>query len=402
MSDTPHPASTLPLAGIRVLDFGRYIAGPYCAAILAEYGAEVIRIERRGGGEDRFTWPLAAGCDGGAQFLQVNRNKRSMTLDPTSERGREIVRKLVATADVVLANVPPQTLASMRLDIDSLRAVKPDVILVVGTAYGPRGPFRERVGFDSVGQVMSGAAYLSGTEDRPSRSHAPWVDFGTAAHLACGTLLALMARERTGKGQVVEGALLGTALTVNDAMLIEQAVIARNRKPSGNRVQTNAPTDLFQTRDGWITCQVVSDPLFKRWARLMGEEVWLTDPRFRGDAARGDDRDVICERMARWCRERTNEEAIAELGKAMIPSAPVLTPQAALDHPAVREMGLFEQVDYPGLPRPAPVAKVPLWLSETPGRAERAPTVGEHTDRILTELGYSAAEIEALRRDGVV
>jgi crotonobetainyl-CoA:carnitine CoA-transferase CaiB-like acyl-CoA transferase len=402
MSDTQAAGSALPLAGVRVLDFGRYIAGPYCAAILAEYGAEVIRIDKRGGSEDRFMWPLAEGCDGGAQFLQVNRNKLSLTLDPMTDRGREIVRKLVATADVIIANVPPQTLSAMRLDIDSLRAVKPDIILVLGTAYGTRGPFRDRVGFDSVGQVMSGAAYLSGTHERPARFQGPWVDFGTAAHLACGTLLALMARQKTGKGQVVEGALLGTALTVNDAVLVEQAVIAKNRVPSGNRGQANAPTDLFRTRDGWIACHVIGEPLFKRWARLMGEEHWQTDPRFRSDAERGDNRDSICERMGQWCAGRTTQEAIDELGEAMIPAAPVLTPQGALDHPAVRGMELFQQLDYPGLPGPAPVAKVPLWLSETRGRADRAPTAGEHTDGVLAQLGYSVADIEELRRTRVI
>ena len=150
------------LAGFRVLDFGRYIAGPYCAALLADLGADVIRIERRGGGEDRWVAPV--GPDGvGAMFLVMNRNKRAMSLDPASPEGREIVKKLVATADVVVANLPPEVLRSLALDLDSLRAVKPDIILTTVTAFGAGGPWSHKHGFDGIGQVMSGSAYLTGT-----------------------------------------------------------------------------------------------------------------------------------------------------------------------------------------------------------------------------------------------
>src|SRR5262245_58096621 len=212
------------LHGIRVLDFGRYIAGPYCAALLAEQGAEVIRVEKRGeGSEDRVQAPITQGGDGGL-FMQMNRNKLGITLDPMKGEGREIAHKLVATADVVIANLPPQTLQAMRLDYDSLKTVKPDIILTTATAYGRGGPYSDRVGFDGIGQVMCGAAYLTGDdEDSPVRFQAPWVDFGTALHCAFGTMAALMHRKATGRGQWVEGALLGTALTVANSALIEQA-----------------------------------------------------------------------------------------------------------------------------------------------------------------------------------
>ena len=280
------PARGTVLRGIRVLDFGRYIAGPYCAALLAEHGAEVIRVERRGGGEDRWVQPVAAGGEG-TLFLQVNRNKRSMTLDPTTLEGREVVRRLVATADVVVANLPPQTLIAMGLDYQSLVAVKPDVILTTTTAYGRGGPYSDRVGFDMVGQAMSGAVYLSGDPGEPRRATVPWVDFGTALHAAFGTMVALLSRQQTGKGQVVEGSLLATALSLNNATLIEQAVLETNRLPTGNRSQTSAPADVFRTEDGWIVCQVLGPSQFGRWARLMGEDHWLSDPRFADDLSRG-------------------------------------------------------------------------------------------------------------------
>jgi len=390
------------LAGIRVLDFGRYIAGPYCAALLAEYGAEVIRIEKREGSEDRFVAPVGAGGEG-ALFMQMNRNKLSMTLDPMTPDGQEIVRRLVATADVVVANLPPQTLAAMRLDYESLVATKPDIILTTSTAYGREGPFVDRVGFDGVGQVMSGAVYMTGTPDQPYRAGVAWVDFTTALHCAFGTMAALMARKETGRGQKVEGALLASAVTLTNAMLIEQAVIEANRVPTGNRGQTAAPVDLYRTRDGWIICQVVGQPLFKRWARLMGEPHWLTDPRFKDDLARGEHGEIISARMQEWCGERRTEDALDILGREKIPAAPVLTPQEVLDHPQVRAMGLLQPTSYPGLARPAPIAKAPLWLSATPGSIRRRPPLlGEHTDAIMAALGYGAAEIAEFRQRGAI
>lgn len=390
------------LEGIRVLDFGRYIAGPYCATLLAEYGAEVIRIEKRDGSEDRFQAPVAETGEG-ALFLQINRNKLGLTLDPMVPDGQEIVRKLVATADVVIANLPPQTLSAMKLDYESLQAVKPDIILTTVTAYGRGGPYSDRVGFDGIGQVMSGAVYMTGTEDQPYRAQVPWVDFGTALHCAFGTMAALMARKATGKGQWVQGALLATAVTFGNALLIEQGVIQANRVPTGNRGQTSGPVDIYRTKDGWILCQVVGNPLFKRWAKLMGEEHWLTDPRFKDDIARGDNGVVISERMGRWCAERTSADALEILGAAKIPAGPVLKPQQTLDDPHIKAMGFFQHTEFPGAPRPAPLAKVPVWLSETPGSIRhRAPTLGEHTDRILTELGYDTRAIAALREKRVI
>ena len=390
------------LDGIRVLDFGRYIAGPYCAALLADLGADVIRIEKVAGSEDRYIVPVTE--DGqGTTFLQMNRNKRGMTLNPTKPEGREIVRRLVATADVVVANLPPPTLVAMGLDYDTLKSIKPDIILATTSAYGHGGPYSDRVGFDGIGQAMSGAMHLSGHADEPMKTYHPWVDFGTALYSALGTVSALMARGKTGAGQMVETSLLGTALTFNNSAVIEQAVIAPDRVGTGNRGQTAGPADTFPTQDGWVLAQVVGQPLFERWARLMGENNWLTDPRFKDDQGRGDNGEALSARMAQWCAARTSAQCIAALNEARIPCGPVLTPQQVLGDPHIVAKQFMKEIDYPGLPRPAPVARTPVNLTGTPVIDEtRAPTLGEHADEILAELGYRPADIAALREKRVI
>ena len=396
------------LEGVRVLDFGRYIAGPYCAALLGDLGAEVIRIERRDGSEDRFVQPIvpeAGPGEGGegAMFLQMNRNKRGLTLDPMTETGRGIVRRLAATADVVVANLPPSTLKAMGLDYESLTAVKPDIILTTVSAFGHGGPYSERTGFDGVAQSMVGAAYLTGHPDEPVKSYAPWVDFGTASLSAFGTLAALMERQKSGKGQVVEGSLLSTALAYFNFHLIEQELRKTNRVAIGNRSPYAGPADIVRTKDGWILVQVIGMPLFKRWARLMGEDHWLTDPRFKDDLSRGDHGEILSERTQRWAETRTTEEALAELEAARIPAGPVYSPQQALEDRHIQEMGYLKPLPFPGLPGPAPIMETPLRFSRTPASLrERAPLLGEHTEAILGELGYTTEEIESFRSEGVI
>lgn len=391
------------LRGVRVLDFGRYVAGPYCAALLGDFGADVIRVEKREGSEDRFLAPVSATGEG-ALFLQMNRNKRSMTLDPASDEGREIVRRLVRTADVVVVNMPADAVAGMGLDYPMLQSLNPGIILANLSAFGNDGPWRDRLGFDSIGQVMSGVVHLSGEPNQPYRAQVNWVDFATALHAAFGVMIALHERTRSGLGQQVSGALLATAVALNNASLIEQALAAPDRQAVGNRSFNSGPTDLFRTLDGWIAVHVVGQALFRRWARLMGDEAsWLDDPRFVDDTARGRNGAALSQRMSHWCADRTRDEALDALAAVKIPAGPVLSPAEVLVHPQVAALGLLQSVDYPGLPSPAPTAGVPVFLSRTPAEIRRRPPqLGEHTEEVLESLGYDAQAISDLRRLGAV
>ena len=390
------------LDGIRVIDFGRYIAGPYCGALLGDLGAEVIRVERVEGGEDRWITPVTS--DGvGAMYLQCNRGKRGMTLDVGTPDGRDVVARLVRSADVVIANLPAATLRGMGLDYETLRAVRPDIILTTVNAWASGGEWSHKVGFDGLAQAASGNLYMSGPPGEPSRAAVPYVDFSTATIAALSTLAALLHRLSTGEGQLIEAALLRTAVTWNSPTLIEQAMLSADRVSTHNRGQTAGPSDVFRTRDGWLMCLVLGSYQFDRWTQMIGRPDLLEDERFKDDISRGDNSEALSAYMAAWCADRTTQQCLAEMDSHKVPGGPVLSPQELLDLPHVRQVGILRDVEYPTAGTAAPLAEFPAVLSASPGTIRgRAPQLGEHTDDILRELGYDTGTIERLRRDGVV
>ncbi len=390
------------LDGIRVLDFGRYIAGPFCGMLLGDMGAEVIRIDKLAGSEDRYLVPVADSGEG-PLFLALNRNKKSLTLNPMKPQGQKIVKELVKTADIVIANLPQPTLEAMGIDYDSLKSIKPDIILTTVTAYGNGGPYSERVGFDGVAQALAGATYMGGRPGDPMKSFVPFADFGTATMAAFGTLSALIERNKSGNGQLVEAALTRTVMAFNIALLAEEAIKAIDRPSYGNRGYSAGPSDIFKTTDGAVMVQVVGQPLFERWARLMGEESWLEDPRFATDMDRGENGELLSARMQMWCKDMTTKEVLDALDEARIPCGPVLSAKQVLQDPHIKAMDFLQKMDFPGLKSPIPINTTPVKLSETPGTIrQRTAKLGEHTSEILDALGYSLDEISEMRDARVV
>ena len=391
-----------PLEGIRVIDFGRFIAGPYCAMLLADFGADVIRVERRGGGEDRKLGPVTESGEGGL-FLNINRNKRGITLDLGHPESRTVIRRLAGSADIVVVNLPLGVMKRLGLDYDSLRSVKDDIILVMASAFGPDGPYADRVGFDGVIQAMSGAMSLTGFPGPPIRSVVSWADYGTALHGAFGAMTALYHRQKTGQGQLIDVSLLATGVTFMTPLLAELKTMGIRRQQLGNTGYYAAPSDAYQTSDGWIIVPTIGGPMFRRWARLIGREDLIDDPRCKDDISRGNNSAVINAAMSEWCSGRTREQAIAELEAARVPCGPCNDLDEVLADAQVNSRKLLEEVEYPGGTKPIPIASTPLRLSGTPAAAcRRAPTLGEHTDNVLAELDFTSEDIAAFRTGGVI
>jgi crotonobetainyl-CoA:carnitine CoA-transferase CaiB-like acyl-CoA transferase len=387
-----------PLEGIRVIDFGRFIAGPYCAMLLADLGADVIRVERREGGEDRKLGPVTESGEGGL-FLNCNRNKRGITLDLGHPQASDVITRLVRTADIVVANLPLNILKKLRLDYHSLREVKADIILVMASAFGPEGPYADRVGFDGVAQAMSGAMSLTGFPGPPVRSIVSWVDYGTALHGAFGAMAALYHRQATGRGQLIDVSLIATGVTFMTPLLAELKTMGIRREQLGNTGYYAAPSDAYQTGDGgWIIVPTIGAPMFKRWARTIGREDLIDDARLSDDLSRGNNASVINQAMSEWCAKRTRGQAIAELEAGRVPCGPCYNLDEVLADPQVNARGLLEEVAHPGATKAVPVASTPVRLSETPAISiRRAPQLGEHTDEVLVDLGFNVNEIAALR-----
>jgi crotonobetainyl-CoA:carnitine CoA-transferase CaiB-like acyl-CoA transferase len=335
-------------------------------------------------------------------FLGINRNKKGMTLDPMTAKGQQIAHRLVATSDVVVANLPINILKRMRLDYDTLEAIKPDIILVNPSTFGPDGPYANRVGFDTVAQAMSGAMSLTGFPGPPLREIVPFEDFGTALSGAFGAMAALFERQKSGKGQLVDVSLLATGITVMQTLLIERAMTGIVRQQQGNTAFHAGPADTYQTQDGWLLVSVIGNPMFRRWARLVERPDLIDDPRCTDDLKRGDNFELINEVMGAWCASRTTQQCIEALEGARIPCGPVYTVEQTLNDPQVKARGLLQPVNYPGI-GDVPLPATPVRLSRTPGGIRhRAPLIGEHTDEILRDLGYSDDDIAALRAEGII
>jgi crotonobetainyl-CoA:carnitine CoA-transferase CaiB-like acyl-CoA transferase len=388
------------LAGTKVLDFGRWIAGPYCAHLLAHLGADVVRIERPEGEDDRFLMPVTDNGEG-AQFLQCNGGKRSLTLRMSTPEGRDVVRRLVAQADVVVANFSPGALKHFGLDYETLRTIKPDIILTTASAYPTDTEHADRIGYDGVGQAVSGAIWLTGEHGRRFRTATAPIDFSTALSCTYGTLGAIIGKLKTGKGAHVQASLVATSLNITNQILMEESTGFSHREQTGNRSPMSGPSDIFTASDGLFIMQVIGQKMFERWCRLVARTDLLADSRFASDAMRGQNGVELSAIMQAWSSTRPRDECIALLEKENIGCAPILSPAALVSG----EMGLMasvmSQVAFPGS-KGIPVARPPAQLTDGTIELSRPPLLGEHTDVVLADYGFSTSEIATLRSKGAI
>jgi len=378
----------LPLRGLRVVDFGQFIAGPLCAALLADFGADVIRVEKPDGNADRFVQPLGAAWPGGGVYWQVNRNKRSLALDPFDRDSRPVLDRLLATADVVVVNAPPATLAAMGLGYERISAINPRIVLSICTAYGRHNRLSDLPGFDGIGQAMSGAAYLSGADGEPRKSYCHWVDHMTAALSAFGIMAALRDRDRTGKGQIVDASLLHTSVFAMAANLIEEDSLGVGRVGTANRAQLAGPADVYRTSDGHVLLQVIGRSMFRRCAELFDRPDWIDDPDFATDELRGNNAARLNAVVEAFCLARSTAQCLSAFRAAGLPCAPVNSPAAALNDPDLQAMGLWARFPIDTAGDQGMLVQPPVRLSRSPGSVRAvAPQLGAHSSEILEELG---------------
>jgi len=394
------------LRGVRVLDFGRYVAAPYCAMLLADMGADVIRVERPGGEDDRRLGLKAAHGEA-FTFVGLARAKRGITLDlRAGAAARAVLADLVARCDVLLHNFAPSAAGAFGLSYEDVRAARPDVVYLAISCHGSDGPLAQRAGFDPMAQMASGAAALTGYEDGPPvRAGVPWVDFSTGLAGALGILLALRHREATGEGQAVDCALLRTALSYTAPMVAEAVVAGRERPRLGNQAAYVAPSNLYRCRDGAVYVAAVTAGAWRALARLVGEPELADDPELATPEQRFEQRERIDRAIERWTEARSVAEALRELEEARVPSGSYQATSELPDDPQVRAQRMLEYVDlgFDGLGR-VPVSASPLRLSRIPLAAGGAPPrVGEHNDDVYRDLlGYGDAQIERLRAQRVI
>ena len=392
-----------PLEGIRVLDLGRYQAGPRCALMFARMGAEVIKVESVRGDESRANGPRVRGQS--AYWVQYNSGKKSLAINLRTDKGKEVLRELVKVSDILLQNFRPGTIDIMGFGYETLKALNPKIIMINVSAYGQYGPNREKVGFDPIGQAMGGLMSLTGYGDLPPiKTYFPLIDRITALHACIGALAALREREISGVGQALEVCLADTGFTVNEIPISAYlgGGVETERADSAVGGGGTPFGGMYETADGYIILAAGNDNMWLRICEALGKPEWLDDPRFANRELRTQNGDVLEAAIASWLKGRTTKQADETLSGFSIPCAPVNTTEQAAQEPQLHEREIMMEV-------PDPVAGT-MWVSgksikfsRTPMVVGSAPTVGEHTREILRGIaGYSEAEVDALVAEEVV
>jgi crotonobetainyl-CoA:carnitine CoA-transferase CaiB-like acyl-CoA transferase len=384
------------LDGVRVIDLGRYQAGPRCSMILGDLGAEVIKVEAAPDGDESRRLGMV-------YWSQYNRGKKSITLNLRSARGLTILKELVPKSDMLLQNFSPGVMDAMGLGYDVLKELNPDIIMINVSGFGQYGPYRNRRAFDPIGQAMAGVMFDTGSENEPPvRCGPPIIDRITALHATIGALAALHRRDVTGVGQALDVSLLDSAFTLMEIPIAQYLTSGREPKRNGNRAGALAPSNTYRARDGWVYVIAVQQKMWERFCRAAGRQDLADDPRALSVHSRASNTDWVDQQVAAWVKDRTVAEVVEKLAPAGVPVAPVQTIAQAAEDPHLWQRGMLVETDDRKGGKTF-VAGLTVKFSETPGAVGRIPNPGEHNHEIFCDLlGHNPIELEAWRAEGVI
>ena len=390
----PFPRASKALTGLTVLDLSRVRAGPTCVRQLADWGARVIKIEAPPGSEE----PMGGRREAG-DFQNLHRNKRSMTLNLKTRAGLAAFKRLVKKADVVVENFRPDVKKRLGIDYKTLRKINPRLVYASISGFGQDGPYAGRPGFDQIAQGMGGLMSITGPPGHgPFRVGIPVADLSAGLFAALGILVALLEREKSGEGQSVTTSLLQAQIFMLDFQAARYLVDGEVARQVGNDHPTSVPTGAFKTSDGLVNISTTGGKMWERFCRAIGAEALLQMPQYRTEELRSKNRSALNGEIQARLQNRSSAEWIDALNKAGVPCGPIYTIDEMFADSQVRHLGIAQQVAGTGK-RPLRLVGQPILLSRTPSRlVARPPKLGEHTDAVLKEFGFSAREIAALHK----
>jgi formyl-CoA transferase len=394
------PENSLPLSGTRVLDLTRVRAGPTAVRQLADWGADVVKIEMPEGLE---TGDPLGGPRQGSDFQNLQRNKRAMTLNLKDPRGMAVFRRLASEADVVVENFRPEVKDRLGLDYESLKAVNPRIILASISGFGQDGPYRDRPGFDQIAQGMGGLMSITGLPGHgPVRVGIPIADLTAGIFCSQGILLALIERQRSGIGQWVQTSLLQAQIFMLDFQAARWLTEGEVPKQAGNNHPTSIPTGVFETRDGHINIATTGQKIWERFCRAIGAEELISNPDYASSKSRSENRDCLNAEIAVKLRETDSDTWIARLNEAGVPCGQIYSIDQVFSDPQVQHLRPHAKIDSPHVGT-LTLLRQPMTLSRTPSHIERhPPAIGEHTQEVLREAGFTSDEIAELTRERIV